>query len=266
MADADSTTERWAPIPGYEGYYDVSDMGRVKSLARVVVRNNGWLLPVRERILAGGISDGYHTVILARNGAKRNTATHRAVMLAFVGPRPDGMCIRHLNGNSTDNRLSNLTYGTPAENSQDSIKHGTQYFYNIETVKTHCPEGHELADPNLVVSNLPRRKCKACDRSRRRVKYNPARDFRQDADEQYRRIMAGERGKTHCPEGHELAEPNLVASALPLRKCKACVRSRGRVKRNPSRDFHQDVKEQYARIMAGERSRLPLARRVAEAA
>jgi hypothetical protein len=66
------------------------------------------------------------TVVLSKGGEHATFRIHRAVMLAFVGPLPDGMVTRHLNGNPLDNRLANLEYGSPAENVQDAIGHGTQ--------------------------------------------------------------------------------------------------------------------------------------------
>ena len=70
--------------------------------------------------------DGYRCVWL-RGGAKRCHKIHRLVLECFVGPCPDGMWARHLNGKPADNRLSNLKWDTPSNNARDRIKHGTQY-------------------------------------------------------------------------------------------------------------------------------------------
>lgn len=108
----------WKPIPGYEGRYDVSDDGRVRSYWRQPWRST----PQRElkqRMDTGG---GYPTVQLGRAKTFR---VHRLVLEAFVGPRPPGMGARHLNGNPADCRLSNLAWGTQAENMADSVQHKT---------------------------------------------------------------------------------------------------------------------------------------------
>jgi hypothetical protein len=117
--------ERWKDIPGYEGRYRVSNMGRVISLPSVMAGT---------RIMKGSKnSDGYKIVCLSHDGkrdakGKRRGVTarvHRLVLLAFVGPCPKGMESRHLNGIKTDNRLSNLEWAAPAVNNRDRHKHGT---------------------------------------------------------------------------------------------------------------------------------------------
>lgn len=112
--------EEWRPIPGYEGRYEVSSVGRVKSFAHCGGKTN------REpRILkpglAGAYKDKYLKVSLGRNTYR---SIHRLVLEAFVGPRPPGMQCRHLDGNTLNNTLGNLAWGTIEENIQDKIRHG----------------------------------------------------------------------------------------------------------------------------------------------
>jgi len=100
--------ENWRPVPRYPDY-EVSDLGRV--------RHGGRMLK------AVHTSKGrYASVGLYRNGKPKKKTVHSLVMEAFVGPRPPGMHICHGNGNALDNRLSNLRYGTPQENVDDSFK------------------------------------------------------------------------------------------------------------------------------------------------
>lgn len=139
MADIPNTTlardcneaERWLPVPGYEGHYEVSDRGRVRTLARVISRRMGdgsvqdQLRP--EKILAQVTYGGrwYPRVTLTVNHKKKTVSVHTLILTAFVGPAPVGMQCRHLDGDLTNTRLSNLTWGTPKENTADKFRHGT---------------------------------------------------------------------------------------------------------------------------------------------
>lgn len=117
------TPERWLPIPGWEGKYEVSDQGRVKALARVDHHVDGRVMHRRELIFKATPSkNGYPTVNLTGD----IVYVHRLVLLAFDGPKPDGMETRHLDGVKTNNALSNLRYGTSSENSQDAMRHARQ--------------------------------------------------------------------------------------------------------------------------------------------
>lgn len=121
----DSSTppqERWLPIPGFEGFYEVSDQGRVRSVRHMTAA--GWrggrlLKPFPD-------SDGYLRVNLSRQGKVFGLQpVHGLVLLAFVGPVSDGQQARHGIGGKTDNRLANLCYGTALENSDDKRRDGT---------------------------------------------------------------------------------------------------------------------------------------------
>lgn len=89
---------------------------------------------------------------------------HVLVLEAFVGPRPPGMECLHSNDVGTDNRLSNLRWGTHSENLNDLVRNGRHYWAQ----KTHCVRGHLLAAPNLVASavKLGRRACRSCSAAR----------------------------------------------------------------------------------------------------
>lgn len=111
--------ERWKFIPGFSHGYMVSDKGRVKSVARVLIRSNGRPQKVRERILKQAFDEfGYPMVRIDGKTIK----VHRAVMLAFVGKRKVGFEIRHLDGDCKNNSLSNLAYGTAKENALDKYR------------------------------------------------------------------------------------------------------------------------------------------------
>jgi hypothetical protein len=121
--------EIWKPAVGYEGYYEVSNMGRVRSLDRVIEQAGRWGLIKRkmrgrERRLKIGLH-GYPVVNLSMGGRCTTRRVHRLVLEAFVGPCPDGMECRHLDGIPENNLLGNLRWGTRAENQEDIARHGT---------------------------------------------------------------------------------------------------------------------------------------------
>ena len=124
-------TEIWKYVPGYEGKYVVSNMGRVKSLERKV-RSVNWYTgkeffrTVKERILKPGPSNSGHLSVVLGHG-EAGKQVHQLVMKAFVGDPPEGMEVRHLNGDPTDNRLENLEYGTRTENILDVYYQGGRW-------------------------------------------------------------------------------------------------------------------------------------------
>lgn len=125
-ADNEIATEEWRPVVGYEGYYEVSSFGRVKSLKRVVPGRPGVPRPVRERILARVLNDsGYPIVTLRKDGKRSLHRVHRLVLVAFVGPAPEGLQGCHNDGDSTNNHLTNLRWDSVSANAKDRIRHGT---------------------------------------------------------------------------------------------------------------------------------------------
>lgn len=113
--------ELWKDIPEWEGRYQVSDRGRVRSLTA-----HGDRLPEPRLRKLSHDRYGYPTCALSvRHAVVKTYCVHRLVLLAFVGPRPHGLQTRHLDGDRTNNRLSNLVYGTPLENQADKNSHGT---------------------------------------------------------------------------------------------------------------------------------------------
>lgn len=158
-------SEEWRQIPGWEGLYEVSDLGNVRSLDRTIYAHFGPLGEYTGRTWKGKQlkptfdDKGYPYVTLCRGSKDRTRiAVHSLVMRAFVGPLPDGLETRHLNGINSDPRLVNLTYGTALENAQDNILHGK----NQCLKKTHCPKGHPLHGDNLYLRSNGWRDCRAC--------------------------------------------------------------------------------------------------------
>lgn len=118
--------EIWKDIPGYEGKYQASSLGRIKSLSRIINGKNQfgtfeWKCD--ESLLRPGTRSklGYQMVVL--NDPRKTFAVHHLVMLAFVGARND-LYVLHENGDPKDNRLINLRYDTQSENVIDVYRQG----------------------------------------------------------------------------------------------------------------------------------------------
>lgn len=124
--------EIWKDIPGYEGRYQASTQGRIKSLTRKVrsinhYTNVDFFRTVPEHCLRPGryCKSGHVSVVLEHGGQGR--PVHQLVMKAFMGEPPKGMEILHRNGDPTDNRLCNLHYGTRTENILDTYQHNGRW-------------------------------------------------------------------------------------------------------------------------------------------
>lgn len=118
--------EIWRDIKDYEGRYQVSNLGRVKSLSRYVAcgkKGHGKRL-VHERLLRPGsyCKSGHVSVVLG--SGENGKPVHKLVMEAFVGIRPDNHDICHNDGNPQNNTLENLRYDTRSSNNIDTFKHG----------------------------------------------------------------------------------------------------------------------------------------------
>src|SRR5574338_196858 len=156
----------WKDILGWEGLYQVSEYGDIKSLDRYVISKNG-----RRRFFPGRLripeenKEGYLRIRLWNQSNSIKLSVHTLVALAFINSVPDeNLEVRHLDGNNQNNHYSNLAWGTKQENAEDSIRHKTHFQKN----KTHCPNNHLLHKDNIVVGELNRksRACLACNRAR----------------------------------------------------------------------------------------------------
>lgn len=157
----DSTRESWLAVPGYEGSYEVSDLGRIRSWRPW--RGN----PVPRVLAAHPDTNGHRRVRLCHEGDVEQAGVHQLVMLAFVGPVPEGMEVLHGDDVKTNNALSNLRYGTRSENMLDRIANGI----NPRVNQTHCVNGHSFSADNTRQwsrNGRPRRICKTCQREAKR--------------------------------------------------------------------------------------------------
>ena len=119
--------ENWFNIPDYEGFYQASDEGNIRSLDRQVSYGRHGRCFYSGRVLRKTkLKKGYLIVKLAKKGVKKTRYVHELTLLACIGKRPftiDRGEIRHLNGDKDDNRLANLAYGTVKENAADRVRH-----------------------------------------------------------------------------------------------------------------------------------------------
>ena len=115
-------SEIWCDIKGYEGLYRVSNLGRVKSLERLVKSKHNSNRLVKNKILMQGIDkDGYHLVVLSVNNKRATKKVARLVGMAFIPNLKNKPQINHINGIKNDNRVSNLEWCTCKENIQHAI-------------------------------------------------------------------------------------------------------------------------------------------------
>lgn len=177
-------TEIWRPIPGWEGHYEASNHGRIRSINRAVFHTDGRTRHLTGRVLKERATlQGRPMVNLCRDGKCKNHTTHSLIAATFIGPRPQGAIIRHLNDDPWDNRVENLAYGSHHENVWDCIRNGGHPALN----KTHCPRGHELVDWNLTKAHARKgyRDCLACNRARAWMKRHPEETSLQVVSDRY---------------------------------------------------------------------------------
>ena len=184
-------SELWRPIDGYDGLYEVSDLGRVRSLDRIIETSKG-LRKYRGRVLRQSQSAKYLTVTINYLGRATTHYVHKLVADAFLPPSSssssssssDGVWVLHGPNGALDCSVSNLYYGTPTQNMLDKRRDGTDH----NARKTHCPRRHPLCGRNLVRALLPNRACLSCQRAKSKARYYGRQNdeaYVQDLSDQY---------------------------------------------------------------------------------
>lgn len=146
-------------MPGFPNYR-ISSAGEVWS-AGYRDRRGWWRKP--KRIGGGRDGSGYRQVALVGPDGQRMRKVHLLLCEAWHGSRPAGMQARHQDGDQLNNTPGNVTWGTPSENMRDQVRHGT----HVNTRKTRCPRGHQLALPAMG----KRRRCRLCENDGDRRRY-----------------------------------------------------------------------------------------------
>lgn len=172
----------WRAIPGVDNY-EASSEGQIRSLDRTITDSVGHVYFRPGKVLKPVNKAGYMFVSVKFNdGPRKSTRAHQLVCRAFHGLPPDPrMDVRHLNGDSTDNRPENLAWGTRSQNMHDRVRHGR----HPNASKTHCKSGHEFSPENTITVKTGRR-CRACVRetSERRRQQCP------EKNREYQRLWA----------------------------------------------------------------------------
>jgi hypothetical protein len=133
------TGEVWKPLTNYEGFYEVSNMGRVKSLDRTITKKSGEEALIISRILKQyKRGSGYLKIAVCKNGKPKTFDVHRLVGLLHVDNPENKPEINHKKGNKLDNRSSELEWSTSSENAQHKWDIGLQKpFWEGKTGKDH---------------------------------------------------------------------------------------------------------------------------------
>lgn len=159
----DLPSEEWRWVAGYEGYYKISNMGRVQSVTRVITCG-----PMGDGLKAGKLlnprpSPHHLAWYASKDGVRTKKKVHVVVLETFVGPRPDELLACHNDDDPRNNKLSNLRWDTLVANAQDALRNGRHHLAS----RTHCNQGHPFDEENTLnqvrpETGRPYRKCRAC--------------------------------------------------------------------------------------------------------
>ena len=137
-------TESWVKVPGYEDFYEVSNHGRFAKL-----------LPDGRQLRKLNSKTPYLSVSVKslNGGPQKSLYIHKLVAQVFIGPRPDGLVIRHLDGNRYNNKVTNLAYGSVEQNYDDVKKHKTHWHENNgrAVLSERCVEAIRYLQENGLV-------------------------------------------------------------------------------------------------------------------
>ena len=126
--------EIWKDIPNYEGYYQASNLGRIKSLSRIVLRKGKYPFMSKEKVLKPALIPlGYCQIVLHKNGIKKGKSIHSLVAESFLNHKPNGhkLVVNHKNFNREDNRVENLEIITNRENTNQKHKKSKSKYIGV---------------------------------------------------------------------------------------------------------------------------------------
>lgn len=151
--------EEWRPVEHWPDY-EVSNLGHVRS----------WKTGRPRLLKTPPDHSGHLRLALSKAGVRRDFSVHRLVAAAFIGPCPEGLEVRHLDGVHENNNVENLKYDTHRQNMRDIAIHGR----HRHAARTHCPAGHAYDEANTLrnKSRPNARHCRACRNARNRDYYH----------------------------------------------------------------------------------------------
>ena len=145
--------EEWRDIPNFEGYYQASNLGNIRSVRRTVKHKDGKVTVFKGKVLKPSPNiKGYPTVYLSKNCKKYTTAVHRLVALTFIKNVESYSQINHINGIKTDNRVENLEWCNNQQNCAHAHREGFVNSAKGERVGTSKLKRHEVL---FIIDSYP---------------------------------------------------------------------------------------------------------------
>lgn len=232
--------EEWRDIPGHEGKYQASSLGRIRSLDRYI-ETSAYTQFRKGKVLKPGSKKKGHLYVSLGKGQRRYV--HRLVAATFIGEIPPGMLVRHLNDIPSDNRVENLAIGNMSDNLHDAVRNGRHAMAN----RTTCKKGHPYSEENTyIIPGSGSRACRTCAKIDGRKWYEESRPEGWEPRKLGHEI-------TECPYGHAFIPENtrrLKKSGSKI--CVACSRARSYIRyhQDATHDFQQVSDSYYRSIMA----------------
>lgn len=138
--------EIWKPIPGYEGYYEASTEGRIRSVDRDVNHGN-YTYTRKGRLRIPFDNQGYDNLTLNKDKVGTTFPVHRLIAMTFISNPENKPCVNHIDGNKRNNCVENLEWATYSENSLHALEH---HLVDIEAVRANALKGADASSIRVM--------------------------------------------------------------------------------------------------------------------
>lgn len=128
----------WKPVPGYEGYYEISNDGLLRSVARISMNSLGYYRQLQGCLMAPSVNkSGYVKYSLAKDGKSKTITAHQLVAMAFLGHNREfnHLTVNHIDGDKTNNQIDNLEIVSMTENRRHAIRNGLWNQRGVNAIK-----------------------------------------------------------------------------------------------------------------------------------